>query len=49
MHEKMSDLEKLEVMVKAGVMTREQAERAKQRLAEIEAEEAARASEAPAR
>jgi len=49
MLEEMSDLEGIEVMVKAGVMTREQAERAKQRLAEIEAEEAGRAVESPAR
>lgn len=34
----MSDLERLEVMVKAGVMTPEQAAKAKRRLAEIEAE-----------
>lgn len=45
MLKEMSDLEGIEVMVKAGVMTREQADRAKQRLAEIEAE-AARVAEA---
>lgn len=45
----MSDLERIEVAVEAGVMTREQADRAKQRLAEIEAEESGRAAEAPAR
>lgn len=38
MLDRMSDLERLEVMVKAGVMTPEQAAKAKRRLAEIEAE-----------
>ncbi len=43
----MSDLEGIELMVKAGVMTREQADRAKQRLAEIEAERSGATLEAP--
>jgi len=49
MLERMSKQERIELAVEAGVMTREQADRAKQRLAEIETEEAGRASEAPAR
>jgi len=45
----MSDLERIEVAVKVGVMTRQQADKAKRRLAEIEVERSRSTLDAPAR